>query len=38
MSEDQWSIPHLPKTARTEPKSRIRKILPGGKKDEKNEQ
>ncbi|CAM4766978.1 unnamed protein product [Rotaria magnacalcarata] len=36
VGEDQWSIVHLPKSARNEPKSRIRKILPGGK-DEKND-
>lgn len=33
---DDWFIVHLPKSARTEPKSRIRKMLPGGK-EEKND-
>lgn len=28
---DQWCILHLPKSARSEPKSRIRKMLPGSK-------
>ncbi|CAF3630122.1 unnamed protein product [Rotaria socialis] len=36
VGEDQWCVVHLPKSARNEPKSRIRKILPGGK-DEKND-
>ncbi|UJR36645.1 hypothetical protein I4U23_029363 [Adineta vaga] len=31
---DEWIVKHLPKSARGEPKSRIRKILPGSK-DEK---
>jgi hypothetical protein len=35
VGNDQWCIIHLPKTARMEPKSRIRKMLPGGNKDEK---
>ncbi|CAF0961362.1 unnamed protein product [Rotaria sordida] len=30
---DEWSITCLPKSARNEPKSRIRKMLPGGKDD-----
>ncbi len=33
VGSDQWCVIHLPKTARAEPKSRIRKILPGGKDD-----
>lgn len=36
VGDDQWCIIHLPKSARNEPKSRIRKILPGGNtKDDK---
>jgi hypothetical protein len=35
VGNDQWCIINLPKTARAEPKSRIRKMLPGGNKDEK---
>ncbi|CAF1351106.1 unnamed protein product [Adineta steineri] len=30
VGEDQWCVIHLPKSARNEPKSRIRKMLPGG--------
>ena len=33
VGSDQWDIIHKPKSARTEPKSRIRKILPGGNSD-----
>jgi hypothetical protein len=33
VGEDKWCVIHLPKTARSEPKSRIRKMLPGGKDD-----
>jgi len=36
VGNDQWCIIHLPKSARTEQKSRIRKILPGGKDDKSN--
>jgi hypothetical protein len=35
VGDDQWRIINLPKTARGEPKSRIRKMLPGGKVDGK---
>ncbi|CAF2384271.1 unnamed protein product [Rotaria sp. Silwood2] len=33
VSDDTWGIMYLPKSARHESKSRIRKILPGGKED-----
>lgn len=33
VGDDKWSIVHLPKSARIEPKSRIRKIIPGRKDD-----
>jgi hypothetical protein len=33
VGNDQWAIINLPKSARVEPKSRIRKILPGGNSD-----
>ncbi|CAF1099861.1 unnamed protein product [Rotaria sordida] len=33
---DEWRIAYLPKPARTDEKSLIRKILPGGNKDEKS--
>lgn len=33
VGNDQWCILHPPKSARTEPKSRIRRILPGGNSD-----
>lgn len=37
VGNDQWCIIHPPKSARTEPKSRLRKMLPGGGgKDEKS--
>jgi hypothetical protein len=36
VGNDQWSIIHLPKSARSEPRSRIRKMLPGGKDDKSN--
>jgi hypothetical protein len=35
IGDDEWRIIYLPKSARTEPKSRIRKMLPGGGKDDK---
>jgi hypothetical protein len=35
VGNDQWCIIQLPKAARIEPKSRLRKILPGGSKDDK---
>ncbi|CAF1030954.1 unnamed protein product [Adineta ricciae] len=34
VGDDQWTVKHFPKSGRAEPKSRIRKILPGTK-DEK---
>lgn len=37
VGNDQWSIIHLPKSARTEPKSRIRKMLPGGNSSNKSD-
>jgi hypothetical protein len=33
VGNDQWTIIHKPKSARIEPKSRIRKMLPGGNSD-----
>lgn len=36
VGNDQWCIIHLPKTARGDQKSRLRKMLPGGNKDEKS--
>ena len=36
VGDDQWCINHLPKSGRSEPKSRIRKILPGGKDNKSN--
>lgn len=35
VGNDQWCVLHLPKSARTEPKSRIRKMLPGGNSEKK---
>ncbi|CAF3287761.1 unnamed protein product [Rotaria sp. Silwood2] len=35
VGDDQWTITNLPRSARTEGKSRIKKILPGGNKDDK---
>ena len=35
VGSDEWCILHLPKSARTEPKSRIRKMLPGGNSEKK---
>jgi hypothetical protein len=36
VGNDQWCIIHLPKSARSEQKSRIRKMLPGGRDDKSN--
>ncbi len=36
VGNDQWNVNHLPKSARTEPKSRIRRILPSGNKNTKS--
>jgi hypothetical protein len=36
VGDDKWCVIHKPKSARAEPKSRIRKILPGGKDDKPN--
>lgn len=33
VGNDEWCVLHKPKSARSEPKSRIRKILPGGNSD-----
>lgn len=35
VGDDVWNVTHLPKSGRTEPKSRIRKIFPGGKDENK---
>jgi hypothetical protein len=35
VGDDQWNIVHPPKSARTEPKSGIRKILPGARRNSK---
>lgn len=35
VGNDDWTIKHLPKTARVDQKSRLRKMLPGGSKEEK---